>query len=144
MEGGTKEHGGPEHKDKSGMKGRATTADIICTVIGCFCLHQMGPGNEWIGNKKRYKDAAALFTRQTTDKRFHWVPSSFFFFFFFFFFPPLLYLIFNRRGSYKHTAAGRAMLFCSLKFWGGSFECRNYSRNFCEYFNATFELFDII
>lgn len=41
----------PEHKDKSGIKGTATTADIICTVIGCFCLHQMGPVNEWTGNK---------------------------------------------------------------------------------------------
>lgn len=41
----------PGYKDKSGMNGRATAADIICAVIGCFCLHQMGPVKEWIQNK---------------------------------------------------------------------------------------------
>lgn len=44
----------PEHKDKLAMKGRAAATDIICTVIGCFCLHQMGPVNEWV--EKRNKE----------------------------------------------------------------------------------------
>lgn len=37
-------------KYKSGMKGRATTGDIICKVISCFCLHQMRPVNKRIQN----------------------------------------------------------------------------------------------
>lgn len=35
-------------KDKSGMKGMATTGDIICKVISCFGLHQIRPVNKQI------------------------------------------------------------------------------------------------
>lgn len=49
--GWTKEHKGPNTKANQAWKGRATTADIICTVIGCFCLHQMRPVKECIRNK---------------------------------------------------------------------------------------------
>lgn len=71
-----KQHKGtwrPGHKDKSGMKERANTADIICTVIGCFCVHQMGPVNEWFGNKIEIR-----MPRQTADNRLHCIPGFFF------------------------------------------------------------------
>lgn len=55
-----------KHKDKSGMKRGTTPAEIVCTVIVCFCPLKIEPFKEWIGDSTEIRTPEL--SQQTTEE----------------------------------------------------------------------------